>query len=406
MEHDKLISLLNEASTIKFIAGSHLYFEFSEGQDLVIQDLEREIELQKIVKADTINESFGHHSPGASYYFWKPESTIYQSLVTFLNTHALINIANNNEPDFQQLVFDKDNEKLFPSSELREKTKLFKTLWKVLENSGAYITDKGRKPHFFISVALSKSMVSELTINFKVDSDEFINPELRRALQRILIPETDPHKTENRHILKKVIGRKFLEKRRVNIDEFVSKIDKISSLFDEEFSVYLDKFGLDEFLNKVSEKRIEINSKISSELTGTTSKFVGVPITLGLTMLVRTDGDLDFYKILVLLLVSSLFFLLISYSFIQALNAHKKDISRAEEAFTYEKSKSENADRAIEKFNSDLYKLVDKSRNIVIVMLLAMFVSFAFWLLILDFNSVQNASKGIMNLIIQNQIIR
>lgn len=253
-----------------------------------------------------------------------------------------------------------------------------------VESLKAYSTSSSGVNAKVITTPLHQFETHDLIIEFRSENHECYFESFVDLISAKVPPPfsaNDSHYTEKVHLYRKALCFVFSGRDKITVTELTKLIELVSRKFDEELTHYLGKFGLDDKINEVIEERYKFISRINQELTSTANRFIGVPIAIGATTLLRSSDNIGL-KVFVILLTSAIFFFVISEVFKQSIAKQAEEAHRIIKTFTDGKDPKTKLKAELKQFSRSITDSVDSAKNRINVLLLGSGLAFVIWFFI------------------------
>lgn len=280
------------------------------------------------------------------------------------------------------LVFDRS--RFLSDAEATQVLNFANSISTFVDSLKAYPTSSSGVSAKVVTTPLHQFETHDLIIEFRSENDEcYFDSFIDLISAKIPSPfrADDNHYTEKVHLYRKALCFVFSHRDRITVTELVKLIDLVSRKFSEELTHYLGKFGLDDKVNEVIEERYKFISKINQELTSTANRFIGVPIAIGATTLLRSSDNIGI-KVFVILLTSAIFFFMISDVFKQSITKQAEEAHRIINTFTEGKDPKKKLKAELDQFSRSITDSVNSAKNRINLLLLGSGLAFVIWFFI------------------------
>lgn len=183
------------------------------------------------------------------------------------------------------------------------------SLFSLLRQSASYISEENSKFVFWINSTVADGKSISRVVDFTFESDAI--PHLIQSEKELKLPSFDgPHAHDKAVLFKRALTESLSDCDTANASAVMNRLDKIDRAFENEFSAYVNKFGLDKSLNELYDKLNDILGKIFDVIQGTALKLLIVPGTMLATIFMRQRDASDWKILFILLVVGVLVYLL------------------------------------------------------------------------------------------------
>ena len=183
------------------------------------------------------------------------------------------------------------------------------SLFNLLKQSASYISEENSKFVFWINSTAANGKSISRVVDFTFESATI--PQLIQSEKELRLPSfSGPHAHDKAVLFKRALTESLTDCDEANASSILNRLDKVDRIFENEFSAYVNKFGLDKSLNELYDKLNDILGKIFDVIQGTTLKLLIVPGTMLATIFMRQRDASDWKILFILLVVGVLVYLL------------------------------------------------------------------------------------------------
>lgn len=183
------------------------------------------------------------------------------------------------------------------------------SLFSLLKQSASYISEENSKFVFWINSTKADGKSISRVVDFTFESEAI--PHLIKDKTDLRLPSFDgPHAHDKAVLFKRALTESLADCDTAYASTVMCRLNKIDRAFENEFSAYVNKFGLDKSLNELYDKLNDIIGKIFDAIQGTALKLLIVPGTMLATIFMRQRDASDWKIAFILIAVGALVYLL------------------------------------------------------------------------------------------------